>query len=154
MHRHTVKWGVRDSGIMDGILAAAQASLPSWRDKPTIFSTTTGTQHVRLLFWDPVGQATVANFFAPCPWHAIGLIPTDQWQSDQNHNPRLLYDVGGPVWLVGRYYQCPNDSKKHNVLSTDESILQCCRKAQLEIPFHLTHRAGVTTAFADYVIHR
>ena len=75
-----------------------------------------------LFIWDPVGASESINRIV-CPTHLTSLEVTNVWLDgkDNSRLPRKLYDITGPMLLIGWIYKCTLFS--HNVRSTENSLL-------------------------------
>ena len=108
---------------------------------------------MRILYWDPLIQFKIP---LNCPFHEHWCLKfTDVWVSDKREM-RVLFDLDGIIHLDCRYYTCDINGRAHNILSSDEGILKTIRnrRTDINIPFQLYLKSGVTTKLHDYFIHR
>lgn len=82
----------------------------------------------RVFIWCPMQHY---NLKILCPVHKSPLTAgyfTDELIKKGPRNPRLVYDVGGNILLVQRFYICQNGGIKHRYLSASQPILSLIPK--------------------------
>lgn len=137
--------------------------------KPTLvtellFEITGDSTHLQLsvtppvIVWDPISQYGLELM---CPFHPTVAVKPDLWKNSDTRRPRQLYHTHGIAYLIARQYYCPglppqNDQRttKHHLSNTDDGFLQQLSAHNIQLPFRLTHRSGVTTELAHYIIQR
>ena len=92
-----------------------------------------------------------------CPIHNVQLV-CKKWQSvlsKENYlNPRMVYDTGGNVVFIQRYYECASSGSstwlKHTFLSASKSIMDAIpRNLANKLPIILHYKSALTHDLLD-----
>jgi hypothetical protein len=105
----------------------------------------------RVTIWDPIVQYKLT---LKCPEHNCSLRLSHRWTDSAKKLPRAVYDLNGCVFLCVRIYKCESSHGHHFIISTDQDLLNQAGKKQIEVPFVLAHRSGLTRNLLNYVVHR
>ena len=94
-----------------------------------------------ITIFDPINQVHNIN----CPYHQAERLcyVQNNWA-----HARILYDVNKIILLVSTRYYC---KKGHEVLSTNEEIVNVVKRKYIHFPLILSHKCGFTIDFLSFI---
>ena len=108
-----------------------------------------GSVSPHIIIFDPFTSVHIY-----CPDHDVELNPTELWTDGEtsSRQPRLIYDVTGPAYMVTRLYICKAilGTRSHHMRTYEQKILEQSDKSNAKI-FQFSHKRAATVQFLTMI---